>query len=155
IPLKKDITKGELEEVLKDLVDREFITKEESEVINILSILRFLRSQLGQRMLNSNNIMREAPFHVKIPVSDIYSEHSNVNETIDIQGIIDCFFEEEDGLVVVDYKTDYVTEDNISSIKEKYKVQIDLYARALEMQTGKRVKEKYLYLLSKGIEVRC
>ncbi|MEG1415241.1 MAG: helicase-exonuclease AddAB subunit AddA [Clostridium sp.] len=155
IPLKKDITKGELEEVLKDLVDREFITKEESEVINILSILRFLKSELGIRMMNSNNIMREAPFHVKIPVSDIYSEYSNVNETIDIQGIIDCFFEEEDGLVLVDYKTDYVTDDNISSIKEKYRVQIDLYARALEMQTGKRVKEKYLYLLSKGIEVRC
>ncbi|MEF9951574.1 MAG: helicase-exonuclease AddAB subunit AddA [Clostridium sp.] len=154
IPLKKDITKGDLEEVLNDLVNRDFITKEESESINILSILRFLRSELGVRILNSNLVMREAPFHIKLPVGEIYKEYSHIDETIDIQGIIDCFFEEDGEIVLVDYKTDYVTEDNIDDIRGKYIVQIDLYAKALEMQTGKRVKEKYIYLLSKGIEIR-
>ncbi len=72
-----------------------------------------------------------------------------------VQGIIDCFFEEEGGLVLVDYKTTNVrTKGELAgrceSIRKRYAAQINLYRRALEEATGKRVKEAYLYLINIG-----
>ena len=68
-----------------------------------------------------------------------------------MQGVVDCFFEEDDGLVLVDYKTDRAqSEEDIERIKERYGIQLKYYAQALEKITGKRVKEKYLYLFSAG-----
>ena len=72
-----------------------------------------------------------------------------------VQGIIDCFFEEEGELVLVDYKTTNVRSKvefagRRESIRERYALQIDLYRRALEAATGKRVKEAYLYLTNIG-----
>ena len=65
-----------------------------------------------------------------------------------VQGIIDVYFEEEDGLVVLDYKTDKVYK--IEELVEKYHAQLDYYGRALEQITGKKVKEKVLYSLYFG-----
>ncbi len=72
-----------------------------------------------------------------------------------VQGIIDCFFEEEGGLVLVDYKTTNVRSKGElagrrESIRARYAAQINLYRRALEEATGKRVKEAYLYLTNIG-----
>ena len=63
-----------------------------------------------------------------------------------MQGVIDCYFEEADGIVLLDYKTDYVAPGSVDKIRERYQVQISYYARALEKLTGKRVKEKMIYL---------
>ena len=60
-----------------------------------------------------------------------------------IQGIIDAYFYEEDGIVVVDYKTDYVKQGE--ELLEKYGRQLDYYEIALEKLTGRRVKEKVIY----------
>ena len=73
-----------------------------------------------------------------------------LEEKLLLQGIIDCYFEEEDGLVLIDYKTDYVAEGAEANLKEKYKTQIAYYTRALEKLTGKPVKEKYIYLFHNG-----
>lgn len=69
---------------------------------------------------------------------------SSVGETIILQGVIDCFFEEEDGLVLVDYKTDKY--QNKEEVLSKYTIQLDCYAKALVQILKKRVKNKYLYL---------
>ncbi len=71
------------------------------------------------------------------------SEEFPEEETVLIQGIIDVYFEEEDGVVVADYKTDAVTRPE--ELADRYRVQLDYYARALEQLTGKRVKEKLIY----------
>ena len=55
-------------------------------------------------------------------------------------------FEEEDGIVLLDYKTDYVDDNNINEVIQRYKLQIKYYKDALEKITGKNVKESYLYL---------
>ena len=60
-----------------------------------------------------------------------------------MQGIIDVYFEEPDGLVVLDYKTDHVRK--AEELTEKYHAQLDYYSKALEQMTGKRVKEKVIY----------
>ena len=68
-----------------------------------------------------------------------------------VQGIIDMYFEEEDGLVIVDYKTDAVK--TAEELVKRYKLQLDLYARALEQITGKKVKEKWIYSFALGKEI--
>ena len=69
-----------------------------------------------------------------------------------VQGIIDAYFEEEGELVLVDYKTDRVSEEQ--ELTDRYKVQLDLYERALEQITGKKVKEKLIYSVSLRKTVR-
>ena len=73
-----------------------------------------------------------------------------------IQGIIDAFFYEDEAIILVDYKTDYVPEEQAEILVEKYKIQLDYYAQALERMTQKKVKEKILYSfwLQKGIRIK-
>ena len=63
---------------------------------------------------------------------------------------LDAYFEEEDGLVLVDYKTDYVEQGREQELIEKYRIQLLYYARALEQLRGKKVKEIYLYSFALG-----
>ncbi len=149
LDLKKAENKEDIKEQINRLIEREFITYEQSKVINPYKILKFCRSELGKRMINSNNINREMPFSIEIPAVEIYRElDKNIykDEKLIIQGIIDCYFEEEEGLVLLDYKTDYV--NDIEEIKNRYEIQIKYYEEALNRITGKTVKDKYLYLFS-------
>lgn len=91
-------------------------------------------------------LQRERPFNLVIEQAGAQSI---------VQGIIDCFFEEEGELVLVDYKTTGVESEGKfaarrESIRARYAMQIDLYRRALEAATGKPVKEAYLYLTNIG-----
>ncbi len=69
-----------------------------------------------------------------------------------IQGIIDVYFEEDGEIVVADYKTDQV--ENGRELVEKYRKQLEYYARALQQLTGKKVKERYLYSFYLQEEIR-
>ena len=81
------------------------------------------------------------------------AEASESEEVVLIQGIIDAYFEEDGELILVDYKTDYVERGEEQSLAERYKTQLDYYARALEQLTGKRVREKIIYSFSLGEEI--
>lgn len=70
-------------------------------------------------------------------------EESSSEEMLLIQGIIDVFFEEEDGLVLLDYKTDHVRDGK--ELAERYRTQMELYAEAMECALFQPVKEKLLY----------
>ena len=65
-----------------------------------------------------------------------------------VQGVIDLYLEEEDGLVLIDYKTD--RGKNVQELAARYRVQLDYYQLALEKMTGKPVKERYLYAFQLG-----
>ena len=70
-----------------------------------------------------------------------------------MQGIIDAYFEEEQGWVIVDYKTDRVPSGDIRELIPKYGRQLELYGKALEQISGKPVKEMVLYSLTLGREI--
>ncbi|HHW56836.1 MAG TPA: helicase-exonuclease AddAB subunit AddA [Clostridia bacterium] len=152
LDLNKDLSLDGIKGQVKDMVDREILTGEQAKEVDIQKIEGFFKTSLGERMLSSKNVKREVPFHIKLSSREIYKDlpEEYENEFIQVQGIIDCFFEEEDGLVLIDYKTDYVKEGKEEEIKERYKVQIELYSKALENITGKKVKEKYIYLFFNG-----
>lgn len=105
------------------------------------------RSSLGQRTKAAaakGLLKREQPFVIGVPASSVSREYQSEEEIL-VQGIIDAFFEEEDGLVLVDYKTDRIPSGNPQELTEKYRIQLLYYQEALERMTGKKVKEKYIY----------
>ncbi len=147
IDIDKVDSYSEIEEQVDKLLHMEFITEEEARSVSVRKILKFFNSSLGRRMKKAGNLYREVPFYMEVGSNEIYGNLDPKlyrDEKILIQGIIDCYFQEGNELVLLDYKTDYV--ENMENIKEKYKIQIYYYARALEKMTGKRVKNKYLYL---------
>jgi ATP-dependent helicase/nuclease subunit A len=91
-------------------------------------------------------LMREVPFTLTLPARELYPEVKGLGEEIIIlQGTIDCLFREGEEYVLIDYKTDMTAPGTIDVLKERYKIQMDLYTRAVETIFGKRVKEKILY----------
>ena len=70
-----------------------------------------------------------------------------------VQGIIDAFFFEEDHIVLVDYKTDFVPFGREKELEKKYQTQLEYYAEALQRLTGKEVTEKIIYSFALGKEV--
>lgn len=139
--------------IIERMIAQEFMTFEQGDAVDIEKITEFFRSPLGTRLIMSGNAKREVPFYMQIKGNEVYRDLPGENydgEKIILQGIIDCYFEEDDGLVLIDYKTDYVPEGNTDKIKDKYRLQIEYYTKALESITGKKVKERYIYLFYNG-----
>lgn len=153
VDLDKSPTIEYVKSLVEYMVSGDFITREQASCVNTGRIVRFFESPLGERMLKAKSVKREVPFYIEIKGTEVYKdlpEDLYGGEGIILQGIIDCWFEEEDGIVLIDYKTDYVPEGKSHIIKEKYGVQIEYYTKALEKMTGKPVKEKYIYLFYNG-----
>lgn len=137
----------DVKKALENFVEEGFMTKKQAGCIDAEKIEKFLRSPLAKRMSRAKRIWREASFTVMIDARDVFE--NGENEEICVQGTIDCLFEEEDGgLVLVDYKTDYY--DEPEEIAEKYKKQLELYEVAVFKRFLKGCDEKILYLLHKG-----
>ncbi|HHX62843.1 MAG TPA: hypothetical protein GX707_19350 [Epulopiscium sp.] len=124
------------------------------EMINLQRVIDFAQHPVTQRLRSSKNAYKEQQFVLLMDAGEIITSfQEDYQEEIMVQGVIDCFFEEEDGYTLVDYKTDYVPEGHgrgeaIERIKQQYAKQIEIYARAIEDITKNIVKEKYLYLYS-------
>jgi ATP-dependent helicase/nuclease subunit A len=95
-------------------------------------------------------LCKEQPFVIARPANEI-SEAYTGNKDVLIQGIIDAYFEEEDEIIVLDYKTDHVKSSE--ELIGRYKKQLELYAEALEQTTGKKVKERIIYSFCLGKEI--
>ncbi|MDF2531153.1 MAG: recombination helicase AddA [Clostridia bacterium] len=151
LDIKAADTKEEIHKQLELMLQMELITEEQKRSIDADKILKLIHSTLGKRMLAAS-IHREVPFNMEISCTEIYKDldaDKYGQHMVMLQGVIDCYFEEADGLILVDYKTDYVN-NNIDLIQERYKVQIDCYTKALETITGKKVVERYIYLFYNG-----
>ena len=130
------------------MVRRELITSDEAQAADLSTIHAFINSETGMRIRNASGVRREVPFNYRKKADSIVGNLPPNDDTLLIQGVIDCFFEEDGQLVIVDYKTDYVdSPERVRLLKERYQLQMDLYTEALETITGKQVKERILYLL--------
>ena len=128
------------------------LTDEQVEAVDVRAIVRFLQSLLAERIRASKQVEREYRFSLLRPVRDFAVVNSD--DEVLLQGVVDCFFEEDGELVVVDFKTDRVTSAQLEERAEHYRPQLEAYSMALSRVTGKRVKEKLLYFFSAGEEVR-
>ena len=125
-------------EALHDLLSRGIFTAMELMTLDMRGVIGFFRSELGQRMLQSERVRREWSFNLVMDDAD---------GTL-LQGVIDCAFMEDDGWVLVDYKTDRIEDEE--AFCHRYAMQIEWYARALERITGLPVKEAWLYAIGRG-----
>ena len=121
------------------------LTEEYYQAVREKKIVKFLRSDLARRMWKAGRegkLYREQPFVLGIDARRLRADFPD-KETVLIQGIIDVFFEEEDGLVLLDYKTDAVS--SMEELWNRYETQIDYYQEAIQKLYGKPVKERILY----------
>lgn len=142
---KREEKEIEIKEQLQAFLESGRLSEEYMTCVSCEKIGRFLESSLAERMAaadRAGGLYREQPFVMGIPAKEIRASFPK-EETVLIQGIIDVYFEEEDGLVVADYKTDGVKEPE--ALVNRYALQLSYYARALEQLTGKPVKEKIIY----------
>ena len=134
---------GAIRNELERLVSDGYLTRAEAERINVDQIHSFFASDIGRKLICSDNVLREFKFSI-LDDGNTYAEGLE-NESILLQGIVDCALLEKDGITVIDFKTDYVTEDTLNSTFEKYKTQVKTYMRALERIYGLPVKSAFVY----------
>ena len=145
-------------EELERLVGTGSITEEERNMVSPEQIQKFADSPLCARMVlaaKQGKLHREEQFVIGVPAAQISPEAQTEDGLVMVQGVIDVWLEEEDGLVIVDYKTDRVPlKSGESILLSRYQTQLDYYAQALSMARGQQVKEKYLYSFSLGKAVK-
>lgn len=144
-PCASDWKAQEVRKEIEALQTSGRLSEEYAAAVNPFRLAAFFESDLAERIraaMQEGRLKREQPFVLGISACEL-SESLPKEETVLIQGIIDVCFEEGDGLVVADYKTDAVLDEK--ELLRRYRVQLSYYARALEQITGKRVKEKLIY----------
>ena len=146
---------ADLKSEIKRLKDDYKLTESEISVIDEVAVSKFFKSEIGQRLLKSDTVYKEYDFAVLRNAEEFYPDLTDnlKTEQIVVQGKFDCAFLESDGAVLIDYKTDKITDK--AKLISIYKSQLDVYKSALEECIGIPVKETYLYsfMLNEFIKV--
>ena len=153
----ESLYKNGYEHELKRLTDLSFISQSDAELINRAHIEKFIKSELLSELLRSKKLYRELRFNVMLPATEFSSDERIKRQSVLVQGVIDCVFENERGeIVLVDYKTDAVTEDNyIEVLTERHKNQLEYYKKAVFLMFERPVAKTFIYSvpLAKVVEV--
>lgn len=161
IDYSPDTTAETVREFLEKLVQRGIMTEEEAEVVPCEKVASFFSSELGRRACKAEKRRNEWAFTLRKKTAELAAlaadEESSrrlkevLPEEILIQGIIDCCFRDEKGIVIVDFKTDHVNasdrENGFGRFRKIYRRQLELYREAVEKEYGESVSEVYLFLL--------
>ena len=150
---KQEYTLQEIKDLINELELKQIITNKEARSISTYKILAFTKSIIWKELRKAKTVEKEKPFYINIPAKEIYNQE--IEEDILVQGIIDLYYiNENDELVLVDYKTDYVEKGKEEELLNKYRKQLDLYKRALESALNRKVDKVYIYsvYLEKEIE---
>lgn len=131
---------------LDRLCAENLIFEEQISRLNPKTISSLFASELGNKMMECREVLREFKFSI-LDEAEYYSPDLK-GEKVLLQGVIDCALIEDDGITVIDFKTDYATEDTVSEILQRYEGQVKSYVKAMEKIYNKPVKAAYLYLFS-------
>lgn len=141
---KEEYDLEKLKRMVKSLVEKEIILQKEADSVNYNKILEFFKSDIWKEMKEAKLVEQEKAFYFNIKANEIYDVKSE--EDILVQGIIDLYYiNKDDELVLVDYKTDYVENNNEEILKEKYDIQLAIYKKALEKALDRKVDKVYIY----------
>ena len=151
---KLDFRENYNEKTLNDLIQKliylNIVTEKQSQYIDKKRLLEFTKTELFKEIQNAKEIYKEQPFHMSVI-------DENTKESILIQGIIDLYYiNQNNEIVLVDYKTEYVEKNNEQELIEKYKPQLKIYKKAIEEALNKNVEKVYIYsvYLNKEILVK-
>ncbi len=152
LDFSKKYTKQEIEKFIENLYEKQIINKLQKESIDSEKIYKIVTSKFFENIQTAKQVYKETPFYTYINTKEIYNTENE--ENILVQGIIDLYYiTKDDEIALVDYKTDYV--ENEEELIEKYKIQLEIYKKALEEALNKKVKETYIYSigLNKAIKL--
>ena len=151
---KEEYNLEKLKNMVNNLVNKEIILPKEAESVNYNKILAFLSSNIWKEMQTAKVVEQEKAFYLNLKANEIYQ--NDAEDEILVQGIIDLYYiTNNDELVLVDYKTDYVENNNEQSLEDKYNIQLEIYKKALEESLNRKVDKVYIYStwLNKEIEI--
>ncbi|GIN84050.1 ATP-dependent helicase/nuclease subunit A [Heyndrickxia sporothermodurans] len=155
LSLESAPTTESVKDLLDEMLQKELLTKEQIGAINIQQIILLFSTQIGGKLLDAKKVQREVPFSMAISAQELYE--TSGEETILVQGVIDCIMETDEGIYLLDFKTDGIHDrykggfDEAKPVLEKrYKVQLELYEKALKQILKKEIVEKYLYFFDGG-----
>ncbi len=140
IDFSKTGSEAEVAEEIDRLRDMGFLDERQAEAVSPEDILAFFRSPLGQRVFRADKVERELRFSLLCPASRWF-ENAPEEETVLLQGVVDCCIEEKGVLTVIDFKTDGTVEP------ERYRAQLAAYAMAMERIFQRPVGQTVLWYL--------
>lgn len=149
---KEEYTLEKLKEMTEMLQAKAIITELEKKAINIPKLYEYTKSHLWKELKEAKQIEKEKPFYINLSAKEL--NPNNPDEMVLVQGVIDLYYiSKQDELILVDYKTDFVKEEN--GLILKYQEQLKIYQRALEKALNRKVNHIYLYsvYLNKEIEI--
>ena len=139
-----NLAKADIDVEIKRLCESSYLSDIQAKSLNRDKLKKLFESDFAKRMFESDKIYREIRVESFVKASEL--ENTDFDDEILVQGIADCVFEENGELVLVDYKTDYVK--NEDELLNQYKMQIGFYVKAVSKTLGKPVKEAMLYSFS-------
>lgn len=149
LPWNRALTADEIKTFIQSLVKGKRLPAEAEKLIRPSDIEVFVNTPVAERMRlaqREGRLFQEQQFMIGLPAEECgYASLADPEQMMLVQGIIDVYFEEEDGLVLLDYKTDYLPDGGEELLKERYGAQLTFYEKALVQMTGKPVKERILY----------
>jgi len=144
----------DLEQQVARLVEKEILSPDEADAIDLDMVRRFLEHPLGKSLVAyADRVEREVPFMLRLPASEVYTEVDTDEENVIIQGVIDCVLWTDRGLVIIDFKTNRCSRQKAQELACEYALQLRLYARAMREIYGREIAAAYLYFLFPGIAV--
>ena len=148
-------TREQIREELERLEAERFLTPAQAAAVDADAIYTFFSSDLGRRLKTAGEAEREFKFSMLVPAKEYYGGVDGLEgEEILLQGVVDCWFREENGTVtVVDFKTDRVTEHTAGARAAEYRPQLEAYTNALSEIMGVPVKRKILWFFALGREI--
>ena len=123
-----------------------FLKEDQRKVLDPWKIFNFFKTDLGKKLLEGTPYVRE--FKFSILDDGKHYEPGLEGEQVLLQGVVDCALLEEDGITVIDFKTDRVSADTAQEVAERYRVQVNTYVEAMKRIYQKEVKAAYLYFFS-------
>lgn len=156
LPLTADLSVATIVRTSEEMEDKRMLTREQREAVDPAVIYAFFRQEIGKRLLRADRVLREVPFSIGLPASEVYpwAKGGTAEETVLVQGVIDCLFEQNGCWMLLDYKTDAVYGKRLSELVERYRMQMILYGRAVERIWQRPLTEKVLFFFDGGHVVK-
>ena len=131
---------------LDDFAQKGLISADDRAEANVSELTALFMSDIGKKLRTHPNVLREFQFSIL----DEPDDPGLAGEKVLLQGVVDCAMVDDDGIVIIDFKTDHVSEENVTEKLKLYKPQISTYAKAMSRIYAKPVKAAYLYFFRLG-----
>ncbi len=167
LDLRGNLEEAGIRDQMEKMLAGQKITPAELKAVEAGNLAHFFAGPLGRRLLKAREIRRELAFSLALPAGDLYPDGEQVETAagslqaktsedggkVLIQGVLDCLFRDEKGLVLVDYKTDRTAGLTEEDLKNRYREQLEIYSRAVADIWQEEVVEKHLYFFDGGLSI--